>query len=504
LKLKIHNQRSGPRSARSRIFVSIKLLIILAPLPFGCVGGVWRPLFFALVALIGFFAWREAEKKERTPRLSDAKSDPARDLLYGRHLPAKSRQRGAMAWAARLWAGFAVFCLFQLLPLPAALVKVISPHTVDVMSRMRATAPGWLTISLVPRETLVFLLEFLVLAGFGLALARMRPGWRETTALIRVLAWSAAFQTLFGLVRLISGSQNFFFFFAPWEKQVGDLTGTLVNSNHFSFFLELAAPLILAILMNQIASGRGRLFHRVLDALEHRPGFTGMLAALVFTVAGVVLSNSRAGLTALMVGLVVAALMMVRTRGTGLRRLWPILAVTLVILVMVVAGGSTWKHFRDLPLDPDHGTGRVQRWPSVFEMAGDFPILGTGMGTFRWAYFLYDQEANQWVTHAHNDVLETVTDGGALGGLLFLGGFMMFAVALFAAWRRRNRVSVRLLVAGGIASLTAAFFHSLFDFSLRIPVNALALVLVMALTWRMAQYRRTPARPRPLRDGGTW
>ena len=489
---------------RKRIFIAIKALILLAPLPFGCVGEPWRPLFFALVAGIAYFAWKQVENEEPKANLLPGRTDPARDLLYGRSLPAKDRKRGAMAWAARLWRGFFFFCLFQLLPLPAAFVKLISPRTIEVVSRFRGVTPGWLTLSLVPRETLVFALEFMVLAVFSLALVRMRPGRREMTSLVRALAWSAALQVIIGLVRMLTGSRMFFLLFKPYERTGAELTGTLVNSNHFAFFLEMVAPLLLALVAVEFA-GRGRhLFHNLMGTLENRPRVMADLFVLVLMATGVVLSNSRAGITALGVGLLTAGLMMVRTRKTGLQGILPVLVVGLVLAVLAVAGNQTWRHFQRLEQKSPEQIGRMNRWASVVQLNRDFPLLGTGMGTFRWAYFLHDQEANQWVTHAHNDVLETATDGGAVGALLFLGGCVFFFIAIVGRWRRRTRVSVRLLAAGGVASMAAAFFHSLFDFSLRIPTNALVLVLVMALTWSTVNYRKESKQPRSLRDGGSW
>ena len=493
--------RPKQKAARKRVFLAIKALIILAPLPFGCVGEHWRYIFFALLALIAFFAWGQVKDKQTESNPSLERKDPARDLLYGRSLSGTKHKRGAMVWAKRLWAGFFVFCLLQLLPLPAAVLKLISPHTVEIMTRLRGVQPTWLPLSQVPRETLVFTLELLVWTAFGMVLVRMRPGWREMTGLVRTLGWSAAFQVILGLVRLLSGTSNFFFFFAPWERKHSDLTGTLVNSNHFAFFLELVVPLVLALILVEFTSRGGGMLHRVLNTLEHRPKTLALLLILVLSVTGVVLSNSRAGLTALVAGVSAAALMMARTRQARLHRIMPYLAGVLVFFILIVAGNSTFHQFKEIPLESIDG-GRIQRWPYVLHMSSEFPLLGTGMGTFRWAYFPYDKESNQWVTHAHNDVLETITEAGLVGVLLFFGALFLYGFCVIACWRRRNNVRVRLLTAGGMAAIVAAFFHSLFDFSLRIPSNALALVIIMALTWGIVKYRKTTNIPRSLRDGG--
>jgi len=495
--------RTRANRERKKVFTYIKILVFLAPLPFGCVAEPWRHLFFIALALIAYSAWRQPGEGDRLPAPASERKDPARDLLYGRHQPGKPKGRGAMTWAARLWVGFFLFCAFQLLPLPAVIVKMLSPQTMAIITRLRGAQPAWLTLSLVPRETVVFFFELLVLTAFGMALGRLRPGWREMTSLVRTLGWTAAFQVCFGLTRLISGSPNFFLFFAPWKSKSGDLTGTLVNSNHFAFFLEMTAPLILALIAIEFASRGGKWLTRIFDTLERQPRVTTLLLIFLLMITGVTMTNSRAGLTALFVGLVVAGLMMMRSQKAGLQRFIPLISTLVILLVVVVAGGQTWKGFKKLSRDLDDGIARIQRWPSVLEMAGDFPLLGTGMGTFRWAYFPYDKEANQWVTHAHNDVLETATDAGLVGFILIMGAFFAFSAAVLFRWRERRRVSVRLLAAGGVAAITAAFFHSFFDFSLRIPSNALVLVIIMTLTWRVVQYRKTSSRPHSLREGGS-
>ena len=495
--------RTRATRERKKVFTLIKILLFLAPLPFGCVAEPWRYLFFIALALIAYSAWRQPGEVDRLPAPTSERKDPARDLLYGRHQPGKPKSRGAMTWAARLWFGVFLFCAFQLLPLPAVIVKLLSPQTVAILTRLRGVQPAWLTLSLVPRETVVFFFELLVLTAFGMALARLRPGWREMTSLVRTLGWTAAFQVGFGLLRLISGSSNFFIFFAPWESKSGDLTGTLVNSNHFAFFLEMTAPLILALVVIEFSYRGGKWLNRVLDTLEHQPRVIALVFLLLLIVTGVVLSNSRAGLTALLVGLAVAGLMMLRTQKAGLEKIFPGIAVALVMIVILVAGSRTWNHFKQLERRSPERIGRLVRWNNVMDINRDFFLLGTGMGTFRWAYFLYDKEANQWVTHAHNDVLENATDGGVVGFILIMGAFFAFSAAVLFRWRARRRVSVRLLAAGGVAALTAALFHSFFDFSLRIPSNALVMVIIMVLTWRVVQYRKISTRPRSLRDGGS-
>ncbi len=55
---------------------------------------------------------------------------------------------------------------------------------------------------------------------------------------------------------------------------------------------------------------------------------------------------------------------------------------------------------------------------------------------------------------------------------------------------KRRHPDVKMLGIGVMTSFFAAAFHSLFDFSLRIPSNIFILVLIAGLGIQMAMYKR--------------
>ncbi len=73
---------------------------------------------------------------------------------------------------------------------------------------------------------------------------------------------------------------------------------------------------------------------------------------------------------------------------------------------------------------------------------------------------------------------------GLAGFIPWLAFFLLFLVFTVRAWfRRRNTFSI-FIGAGGLAATVALLTHSLADFNLQIPANAMLLFLVMGLTWR--------------------
>jgi tetratricopeptide (TPR) repeat protein len=77
--------------------------------------------------------------------------------------------------------------------------------------------------------------------------------------------------------------------------------------------------------------------------------------------------------------------------------------------------------------------------------------------------------------HAENDVVEFIAETGLLG----------LAALLFAAWRLRPALAAALrssaLGLGALAAAGALAVHSLVDFNLRVPSNALVLAVCLAL-----------------------
>jgi O-antigen ligase len=112
----------------------------------------------------------------------------------------------------------------------------------------------------------------------------------------------------------------------------------------------------------------------------------------------------------------------------------------------------------------------------------DHPWTGTGLGTLQAVYpryeTLYDGKI---VNHTHNDYLEALAETGLLGGLCsawFLG-------ILFLESLRRLRESSHSFAAAlhlsGLVGCTGFLVHSLVDFNLHIPANALLFFLMANL-----------------------
>lgn len=156
------------------------------------------------------------------------------------------------------------------------------------------------------------------------------------------------------------------------------------------------------------------------------------------------------------------------------------------VLVVFIGIQNTFAEFKRSQIIE---AGRFTRWPNTINMFQDYPVVGTGMGTYRYAFYLYDTGPGRWSTHAHNDILEVFAEGGILGGFLFFFCLGILFVSLIRKWLGRRYPDIRILGAGILVSIFAVTFHSIFDFSLRIPSNMLIFVLILVLGIKIVNYK---------------
>jgi O-antigen ligase len=449
------------------ISIFLKTLILLSPLPFGCVGRVFSPLFYIFILVLSFIALGQC-------------GDPLQFL-------AKKKIRF-------LFIAFLGFLGLQLLPLPPFLLKLLSPTTADHISQLTGQLTGFHPISTVPFETLMFGFRFLVFALFFLALVQVKFKKKEIISILKILILSSVFQVILGLLKYLHGNKYFFLFFQELKENnpLGRfLTGTLVNANHFAFYLGMVLPLFLALLflkLQFLESGKS-LREKIIAAVDKNKLLLLYAAVPVLLGTGIILSGSRAGIiTMILCFLIFGQLAVYLKQGKSIRRklAWFFLVITAAALFIGVQ--TTVKKFLSTSFE---SSGRFLRWPATLAMTRDFPVFGAGFGTYRYSYFLYDpDEGGKWSTHAHNDYLETLAEGGIIGSILFFLLIGMVIYSIIRMWWARGHPEIKVLGIGIITSLFTVVFHSFFDFSLRIPANVFIFVLVLALGIKLVTYKR--------------
>ena len=107
-----------------------------------------------------------------------------------------------------------------------------------------------------------------------------------------------------------------------------------------------------------------------------------------------------------------------------------------------------------------------------WHMSSQFPLLGTGLGTFQWVFPGYDHTLSRsTATYADNDYLQALAETGWIGLALILS----FVAIIWWHWLRALRSDSRTTAVAAIGlgyGLLAVMLHSLSDFGQHLPANA--------------------------------
>jgi len=282
---------------------------------------------------------------------------------------------------------------------------------------------------------------------------------------------SGLFQALYGSYEYLSGHQHIFGFAKRYY--LSEATGTFINRNHFAGYLALTLPFALGILLGSTRLDRTRgTWKQRLVRLAHPDNLVRAFAAFsVFGIwTGIVLSYSRAGLVAATLATVIVGAALFRGKLT----IWLLTAALLIptayLLYMDVQAPG--ERLAALGKDIASTSGRVTVWKATAKMGADYPVVGTGYGTFKKAFPRYRPSTvrMRW-DHAHSDWLEGFSTGGVATPLLFL--FVLVIVLRPVRWQLPVSREMRTVAACAAAAIAAIAFHSSVDFCLRMPSIAL-------------------------------
>jgi O-antigen ligase len=214
---------------------------------------------------------------------------------------------------------------------------------------------------------------------------------------------------------------------------------------------------------------------------------------LIIMVIALVLTRSRMGNSGFFAAmLVVGVLTIVLSRKMAPATM--VLIASLIIIDVVIVG--TWvglekvvNRVQETTLTTEEGGReesvelRQDAASHAFDLVRDFPLFGTGAGSFYVAYLPYRTPREGYFDHAHNDYVEIAADYGLIGfGLL--GAFVLSTLWCGVQVLRQRQSSLPRGVAFGcLMAVVALMIHSTVDFNLQLPANAMTLLLIMGMAW---------------------
>lgn len=277
------------------------------------------------------------------------------------------------------------------------------------------------------------------------------------------------------IVQYFSGSN--YNYWNYWSmNSIWGAFGTYVNRNHYAGLMEMLIPLAATY---------------ALSRPEEHPQRTLLGFAVLVPIASLLLSGSRGGFISLLVEIIILGGVLLRISLVSGRR----------DLLAIGALGITGAAILFFWIDPGQVSNRLEK---VFEFKSatdlsyndratatldslrifsDHPLAGIGVGSFEAAFPRYQSLPGDAIwNHAHNDYAEALAETGLIGGSLILWAVVIFFGCTFRIMRGPLDHEGDWIRLGATLACIGLGVHSLFDFNLHIPANALWFAVCAAIT----------------------
>jgi len=313
------------------------------------------------------------------------------------------------------------------------------------------------------RLDLQLLLTYGILLFLATQLFRTADDWRGFVWFIMFLGFLVA---IFGILQHLTFNGKLYWF---REMRFGGIPfGPYVNRNHFAGFAELVIPTALVPL--------------VLGKVRRERRFAVVVFALLPIVA-LFLAASRGGIVSFAAEIAVLALLLALRRAGGRHVLAGGVVLLLAFMLVSWLGvRQILERFSSMQSLEVTGGKRASMRHDSWRIFRDHPWTGTGLGTLPIIFPAYESLYDaKFVNHAHNDYLEMLADTGLIGALCcasFLGLLFFTSLKQLLVSDKSFAAALHL---SGLVACCGFLVHSLVDFNLHMPGNALLFFLMAHL-----------------------
>lgn len=257
-------------------------------------------------------------------------------------------------------------------------------------------------------------------------------------------------------------------------------SGTYICPNHLAGLLELILPLGLANLFLSKAKPVPKII-------------LGYMSLAIL--GGIAVTVSRGGWVATALTLLIVFGLLLRYRSYRIPALLGVLIIAIGVYGFTKYASQPKKRFTNMftPGQLEDTSIRSSLWKPAVQMWQDHPWLGVGPAHFDVYWRQYRpvevQTRPYW---PHNDYLSALSEWGAVGGGIILLALVLLGAGFAKTWRFVHRTQNDLaarrsdraaFVMGSGLGIFSLLIHSLVDFNMQIPANAiLAIALMAALT----------------------
>lgn len=364
------------------------------------------------------------------------------------------------------------FILLQVVPLPVALLRILSPARAAIVTALDpVTGPvRFASLSNAPGETLRAFSQLAGVLMTFLLVERLLARTEDWKWVVVLPPIAVAFgQGLLGIIQVST------------QDPSAGVSGSYANRNHFAGLLEMTLPWAILLAVHAWRSNEDRYKTPARVAM----GACSLLGAAAVMLIGIIVSLSRMGFLAALVALLTAGSLFLNrgsrrwTRWLGLA---PLVAM-IIALFIFLPSDQLIARFAGLATTNDiSADDRIRIWKDTLALIHAYPVFGCGAWAFEPSFFQHQTSGTlALVNFAHNDYLQGMAELGALGFLFVLVAVVAaLSSALEGSLGPRGMLERHLSIAAA-ASLMAIAFHSIVDFNLYVPANAMLVGWTLAL-----------------------
>ncbi len=373
---------------------------------------------------------------------------------------------------------FQIWTLLQIIPLPNLIVEWLSPNAAAIYHSINA--PHFY-LSLDREQSLISLLK-----GLAYTLVIFNAGLLITSAkriktVILILIISATFQAFYGSLMVLLKINVSPIFALP---EVDISTGSFVYKNHLANYLMLVLTMGIGLIITELHSTPSRNW-----AVRLNRWVTAILSikmmirlSLIIMVIALVMTRSRMGNSAFFATTVIGGLVALTLYKNRPRALTGLIISILLIDTLIVGSLFGLEKVKQRLIDTSaqqESRDQVVIWG--VDIIKDYPLTGTGAGSFYSIFPSYTQSDVGAYDHAHNEYLQFTIESGIPATLLLAAAVIYCLYQSISTIRNRHSNFMKGIALGCFIAIIGMLIHISVDFNLQPPANTVTFIVILVI-----------------------
>ncbi|MDC5705008.1 O-antigen ligase family protein [Vibrio europaeus] len=371
---------------------------------------------------------------------------------------------------------FQGWVLVQTIPLPLQWLALVSTQAADIY---RIVVADFGYISLDSRTTQLSFFKGLSYLLFLINAIFLVNSSQRIRLIAIALVISGTLQAFYAAISVLLNTTESWFFGFP-EKDIA--TGSFVYKNHLANYLMVTLCIGVGLIITQLHVSQSISWRmhavRLLEGMLSPKMLIRM--CLIIMVIALVMTRSRMGNTAFFAATTLCgfiALLFYKNKPRALTALvTSVIAIDTIVIGALFGLNKVKQRLAETSLG-EESRDQVVIWS--MDIIRDFPIVGTGMGSFYSVFPIYSKSDIGFYDHAHNDYIQFMVEAGVPATVL-LGCVVLYSLfRSFKTIRVRNSKTMKGLALGTMMATVGMLIHISVDFNLQPMANALTFILVL-------------------------